>query len=311
MKLRLSLLTLITILGLTANAQDSLNVNKLVWTGSLYQNGFGHMIYTKDPGNKTVLNIAARHNSKTWTDMVTMTSDGKVGINVPDPLVRFSVGGDVNISGNLSSSAITTGGNYVTTGQIRINQTAFKGSPAGLKLGDYATPLADIEFVASSYMNGFGTRLVPVVPGDVNGTTLLKFQGRTNSNNWSDLMILNNRTRTVTTTGRLLVNDATDDDTTALKVNGTIAAKRIKVTQSQWPDYVFADNYELPSLYETARFIHEKKHLPGIPTAKEAETTGIDVGEMNRLLLEKVEELTLYIIDLQKRLDKLAPKNQQ
>lgn len=86
-----------------------------------------------------------------------------------------------------------------------------------------------------------------------------------------------------------------------LSVKGGILTEEIKVTLwNNWPDYVFGDDYELRSLSDLSAFISEYKHLPGIPSAEEIKATnGVELGEMNRLLLEKIEELTLYIISLQ------------
>ncbi|MFY0253207.1 hypothetical protein ACDQ55_04550 [Chitinophaga sp. 30R24] len=87
-----------------------------------------------------------------------------------------------------------------------------------------------------------------------------------------------------------------------LAVEGTIGARRIKVTQTNpWPDYVFSDNYSLPSLYETEQYIKAHQHLPAMPSAKEVATNGLDLGEMNRQLLEKMEEMTLHMINMQKK----------
>jgi hypothetical protein len=87
-----------------------------------------------------------------------------------------------------------------------------------------------------------------------------------------------------------------------LAVSGNMIAESVKVQlRSAWPDYVFAKDYTLPSLKETEKHIKENNHLPGIPSAAEVKTNGIDVGEMNAKLLKKVEELTLYVIDLNKK----------
>ncbi|MEI3801153.1 MULTISPECIES: hypothetical protein [unclassified Chitinophaga] len=96
----------------------------------------------------------------------------------------------------------------------------------------------------------------------------------------------------------------TTTGTNKLAVEGTIAARRVKVTQSNpWPDYVFHERYQLPLLNDVAAYVTEHKHLPGIPGAAEVAKEGQDLGEMNRKLLEKVEELTLYIIQQNKRND--------
>jgi len=91
-----------------------------------------------------------------------------------------------------------------------------------------------------------------------------------------------------------------------LSVKGKIICEEAKVQLSaSWPDYVFADNYQLMSLDNFEKNIKALKHLPNIPAAKEMEANGIELGDMNRRLLEKVEELSLYIIQLNNRLKTL------
>ncbi|PWL28947.1 hypothetical protein [uncultured Roseivirga sp.] len=92
-----------------------------------------------------------------------------------------------------------------------------------------------------------------------------------------------------------------------LDVDGDIESKKVKVTASPGsvPDYVFSANYELKTLKEVEDFIRAKSHLPNIPSAKEIETNGQDVGELQLKLLEKIEELTLYVIELRKEIDHL------
>lgn len=92
----------------------------------------------------------------------------------------------------------------------------------------------------------------------------------------------------------------TDTKGYRLAVSGKIRAQEIKVEASPWPDYVFAKSYELPTLQETEKHIKEKGHLPGIPSAEEVKANGIDLGEMNAKLLQKIEELTLHMIEQNK-----------
>ncbi|VXD14822.1 exported hypothetical protein [Marinoscillum sp. 108] len=91
--------------------------------------------------------------------------------------------------------------------------------------------------------------------------------------------------------------------TEKLEVKGTIRSKEVKVEASPWPDYVFSEGYELPDLGATADFIKANKHLPGIPSAAEVADQGILLGEMNAKLLEKIEELTLHLIEKDKQID--------
>ena len=88
-----------------------------------------------------------------------------------------------------------------------------------------------------------------------------------------------------------------------LAVNGKIRAKEIKV-ETNWADFVFTKDYNLPTLEEVEKHIKEKGHLKDIPSAKEVEKDGIFLGEMNAKLLQKIEELTLYTIQQQKQIDK-------
>lgn len=91
-----------------------------------------------------------------------------------------------------------------------------------------------------------------------------------------------------------------------LAVNGKIRAQEIKVESANWPDYVFSKSYSLTTLEETEKHIKEKGHLPGIPSAADVKSNGIDLGEMNAKLLQKIEELTLYLIEKDKQIISLT-----
>lgn len=91
-----------------------------------------------------------------------------------------------------------------------------------------------------------------------------------------------------------------------LAVDGKVMAEEVTVQLSQnWPDYVFEADYNLLSLAETEAYINKHQHLPGLPSAADVAQDGIDLAEMNALLLEKIEELTLHTIQLQKEVDAL------
>jgi len=85
-----------------------------------------------------------------------------------------------------------------------------------------------------------------------------------------------------------------------LAVNGNIKAKQVEVSSQGWADFVFEENYQLKSLDQVAKFIDENGHLPDVPSAKEVSENGLNLGQMDALLLQKIEELTLYIIALKK-----------
>jgi hypothetical protein len=87
--------------------------------------------------------------------------------------------------------------------------------------------------------------------------------------------------------------------------NGTVRVKKITVTPAGWADYVFAHDYKLRTLDQVAAYIETNKHLPDMPSAKEVEEKGISLGDNQALLLRKIEELTLYVIDLKKEINEL------
>jgi|GEM_PF-781675 len=88
-----------------------------------------------------------------------------------------------------------------------------------------------------------------------------------------------------------------------LAVEGSIGAREIKVEGSGWSDFVFEENYKLPTLREVEQHIQEKGHLQDIPSAAEVAENGIFLGEMDSKLLQKIEELMLYTIEQQKELE--------
>lgn len=92
-----------------------------------------------------------------------------------------------------------------------------------------------------------------------------------------------------------------------LFVKGGILTDELRVATG-WADYVFEDNYNLKPLSEVESFIEANGHLPNVPSAKEVEVEGISVGEMAKIQQEKIEELTLYIIELNKKLEILEAK---
>ncbi len=95
-----------------------------------------------------------------------------------------------------------------------------------------------------------------------------------------------------------------------LSVDGKVACEEVRVAlQADWPDYVFASDYKLRSIKDMESFIQENHHLPNIPAADEIEASGLEMGEMQRKMMEKIEELSLYIIDLQKQIEELKSQN--
>ena len=107
-------------------------------------------------------------------------------------------------------------------------------------------------------------------------------------------------------TGNVGIGTNTPDE--KLTVNGNIHSKEVHVDLNNWPDYVFTKEYDLLTQQELAEYIKKNGHLPNIPSAKEVDENGISLGVMNAKLLEKIEELTLYMLQNEKRIEKLEKR---
>lgn len=125
-----------------------------------------------------------------------------------------------------------------------------------------------------------------------------------------DAAMTNGRVFTVSNAGTVHIGEGlnwetpTESSRYRLYVKGGIRTEKVKVeiaSENNWADYVFERGYELMPWQELEIFIKENKHLPGVPSASEVVENGLDVGEMNKILLEKIEELTLRIIELEKK----------
>lgn len=97
----------------------------------------------------------------------------------------------------------------------------------------------------------------------------------------------------------------TINPTARLSVNGIIQTKEV-VVETGWADYVFADDYQLRPLSELRSFIEKNKHLPNIPSAREIEQNGLAVGSVQKKMMEKIEELTLYLLEADKKIKELS-----
>jgi hypothetical protein len=149
-----------------------------------------------------------------------------------------------------------------------------------------------IGLASESYLNYYNDGKWNINSGNTNGTTLpIAFS----TNDVSRLFIKADGN----------VGIGTTNPNQKLTVNGTIYGKEVKVDLNvPGPDYVFEENYDLPSLTETEAYIKAHKHLPEVPSAKEMEANGINLSEMNMLLLRKIEELTLHLIEQKKLVEK-------
>lgn len=95
------------------------------------------------------------------------------------------------------------------------------------------------------------------------------------------------------------------------RVDGEVRAKLVRVVTDVWADYVFNKNYKLLPLENVERYINENHHLPDVPSEKEVIEKGLDLGEMQKVQMQKIEEITLYLLQMKKELDALKKENQE
>jgi len=129
------------------------------------------------------------------------------------------------------------------------------------------------------------------------------------NNGTTSTLFLNNSGGDVvmcTSSGNVNIGTTTPAAGYILNVDGRAMVEELRVELSgNWPDYVFEEDYQLPSIHNLEASVKANKHLPGIPSAEEVKKDGIIVGQMQTQMMEKIEELTLYIISLQKQIDEL------
>ena len=123
---------------------------------------------------------------------------------------------------------------------------------------------------------------------------------RLNAKSGAYIAFMNNSVEQMRVSSDGKVGIGINNPTNALDVNGTVHAKEILVDLNGWPDYVFEDGYELRPLNEVAAYISDNGHLPDVPSAKDVHEKGVNLGQMDANLLRKIEELTLYMIELEK-----------
>ncbi|MBI2275708.1 MAG: hypothetical protein HYU70_18090 [Bacteroidetes bacterium] len=225
------------------------------------------------------------------TERMRIDNGGNVGIGTSNPFARLNV-----LDPNKNSTALVIG-RGIQAGQANLPNTY--GYPyVRIGGGEYDNNYNNLtkQTIGFGYMPGGYSPVeigVEIKNWSSSGTADIVFATRPDDNN----VIPTERVR-ITNMGYMGIG--TTMPTEKLSVNGNVRAKKIIVSQTGWSDYVFNADYKLKSLPEVEAFIKENKHLPEVPSAKEVEEKGISVGDNQALLLKKIEELTLYVIELKR-----------
>jgi hypothetical protein len=203
------------------------------------------------------------------------------------PLAINDTGGKVGIGTNAPEEALQVGNSNQRDINMRIGESAWIGvtsTHAETIIGNNAR-VSGTNVVAASAQNG------------ASAISLKWFEG----------------IRFYTTRSAVALNEVINQPTKEkfrITPDAGVFAEEVTVAlQGQWPDFVFQDNYPLQKLSDVEKFIRQNKHLPNIPSEKEILDTGIQLGGFANKLLRKTEELTLYIIDQDKKLERLESEN--
>jgi hypothetical protein len=267
-----------------------------------------------------------------------LPSSGNVGIGTTSPTERLTVNGSARIDSTLTvrdsmvvdrgahiGSDLQVDGNITLDGSLKLNalRDSTLEEDAVLLIDENGTVksagsslrnlvYSDSEFIPCKDENGGNT--TPASPVWLNGPGKLYTShhcvpdvrvGIGQNNPSSKLHIT---TALDKNTHPLIIDKNIQGSPTPYKLleldnNGLLYAREIKVNLDAWPDYVFDANYPLMPLSELQAFIRKNNHLPNVSSACEMEESGINLAKSNVMLMEKVEELTLYMLQLKEQLD--------
>ena len=234
-------------------------------------------------------------NGSTFTQQHYFSQNGDVGIGtgIPGPIARL----DVKTNGNSSLTSAFMLRNSDNDTMMRIRNNGYVG--IGYNGTSYGRPLNIQGGGVNFYYDAstFGGAIFP----DANNNIVMWSQ-----NSGGQTVVLQ------PSWGQVAIGTYTPATGYKFSVKGKMICEEARVQlNASWPDYVFANDYNLRPLDELEKLIKDKNHLPNIPPAAQVEKEGFDLGGMSIKLLEKVEELTLYVIELNKKYNELKENNRR
>lgn len=313
-----------------ANSNNNANGNALKWETQGNNADTSHFIGTTNP-----IALKMRTNN---VERLRITEDGKFGIGISNPLEKFELQGNLKLSGDIifsdyadlndttdkfilvdeqgrtmtkSLTNITSSVYSIDCYEVSTGDPNYKSGTVGLTLPSWANRIYDDKQILYTGTTcptwvGIGTD-EPVtildVRGDFRATKgiasgdvatpeaalhIQNFSLNSQSNFFDHLIIVQNEN---------------GEKVLQLNNDGLLRAREIKVDEQVWPDYVFEADYDLMSIQDLKIYIEQHGHLPNVPAAEEVTEEGVNLGETARITMEKVEELTLYVIDQQEQIN--------
>lgn len=241
-------------------------------------------------------------------EFMRITPNGRLGIGTTDPSERLHVVGNILLSGDLIFSKYTNLSRsedvYIvldSTGQTRmVNRNGMLQD--FLAADCFATgKYGETSVPSPTWASASGTNYGKLYTG----TTCPAWVGIGTSNPLAHLHIKNQNSSADL---KLLLIEGKLGGSSIVPIfqitsNGITRAREIIVDLETWPDYVFRPNYRLMPLRDLRLYINTYGHLPNVPPAAEIESSGLSLNENARITMEKIEELTLYVLDLQEQID--------
>lgn len=255
-------------------------------------NSYGNVRINFDSNsNGTNKFTIGHHTTGLVNTLFTVNESGNVGIGVSTPTKTLDVSGDINYTGNLYKN-----GQLVSTG----------GSSIWTQSG------SSIYYNVTDKKVGIGTSSPSASLEVKNG--VLKLSGSHSEGQFLNTGYARFVIDTEISEGHAFISCMNELGVQFfVHCDGKVKCKKlvteeVVVDNITLPDYVFNDSYNLRSIDEVEQFIKSNKHLPDVPAAKQVAEEGMNLKEMNNILLQKVEELTLYIIQLENRISEIENK---
>jgi len=229
------------------------------------------------------------HDASVMGPKFAISDNGNVGIGITSPMAKLDVAGNMLLQSALNNSSPRPSlSTQPLSGEIRsYSQSGYAYNDGLLRLsaGAGTTPAIMSYIDISSYST------IPDMDQNIVFGTAGQEKMRIHKN------------------GNIGIGTANPNE--KLAVNGKIRAREIKVEATDWPDYVFEEGYDVGTLNGLESYIKANKHLPDMPAAKDIETNGLELGEMVKIQQKKIEELTLHLINLDKKFRALELENRK